>query len=69
MAQKIRYQTTLSQETIEQMRQIGTVNRWNDNDCIEVAIQSLHSRIFNSPNPVVTIEQVTEIANVQPVTE
>jgi hypothetical protein len=69
MAQKIRYMTTLTPETIERMKQIGKANRWNDNDCIEVAIQSLHSRIFNSPNPVVTIEQVTEIANVQPVTE
>ena len=66
MTQKIRYTTTISPETIEQMKQIGEVNRWDGNDVIEVAIQGLHARIFNSPNPLVSVEEVSRIANPQP---
>lgn len=68
MAQKIRYMTTLTTETIDLIKQVGQVNRWNDNDVIEVAVQALHARIFNQPNPLLNVEQVTEIANQQPVT-
>lgn len=68
MAQKIPYTTTLTLETIDQIRSIGNVNRWNQNDVIEVAVQALHARIFSGPNPLLNIEQVTEIANQQAVT-
>jgi len=63
MAQKVKYTTTLTPEAIDQIKQIGQVNRWNDNDVIEVAVQGLHSRIFNSQNPLVTVEQVAQVAN------
>jgi hypothetical protein len=46
------YGTTLSLKTIDQLKEIAELNRWNDNVVIEVAIERYHNELtgrFSAP--------------------